>query len=84
NKQKATKLEIKNYFIHKKINANMLHKISKKKKKKMEENIKNQKIKMIYKEKARRFHVHRKYESGNSVASAKSSSKTNSWSEEDQ
>ena len=51
---------------------------------KMEENIKNQKIKMIYKEKARRFHVHRKYESGNSVASAKSSSKTNSWSEEDQ
>jgi len=77
---KATPDEIKSYFIHKAINASMLKRISHRQVEKMEENIKSHKIKLIFKEKLKKCHTHRKSDAGSALSSAKSSSKTNSWS----
>jgi hypothetical protein len=47
---------------------------------KTEGNLKSQKLKLIYKEKLKKLSLHRRSEEGSVLASAKSSSKTNSWS----
>jgi hypothetical protein len=51
---------------------------------KIEENIKHPKLKMILKEKTRKFNLQRRPEYENGASSLKSSSKTNTCSEEDQ
>ena len=81
--RKGTPEEIKSYFIHKSINASMLDRISHRQIEKMEENVRNNKVKLIYKEKSRKLNLQRKHDSKGAATSAKSSSKTNSWSEED-
>ena len=51
---------------------------------KVEDSIKHQKLKLILKEKARKFNLRHRPECDKAASSAKSSNKTNSWSEEDQ
>ena len=62
----------------------MLRRLSHRQMDKVEDSIKHQKLKLILKEKARKFNLRRRPETDNAAPSAKSSSKTNSWSEEDQ
>ena len=80
---KATPEEIKSYFIHKSINASMLKRISHRQIEKMEENVKNTKTKLVFKDKLRKLNPQKKNDPGSGLSSVKSSSKTNAWSEEE-
>lgn len=51
---------------------------------KVEDSVQHPKLKLILKEKTRKFNLQRRPESDNRLSSLKSSSKTNTWSEEDQ
>ena len=80
---KGTPDHIKNYFLHKTINGSILRKISSRQVEKIQQNIKSVKVKMILKEKSKKFSLNKKLENGNAAASAKTSIKTNNWSEEE-
>ncbi len=62
----------------------MLRRISNRQMEKIEDHLPTPKIKLILKEKGRKFHPVRRHSEGSAASSAKSSSKTNTWSEEDQ